>query len=163
MADMNDSQEFVRPWTALTERLADCGRALRGEMAPALTAVGLSESEFSLLWLLRDQAEGPWHQRMLAERLTVSAAHVSTVVEALRERGLVHSRRLHEDRRRQCWELSATGSQLLADLLANLSTWAASREAAFGGRNRARLCALLDELAEVCRCRAAAPAGKEAA
>lgn len=167
---MNGSPQTARAWAALATRLAACGSALQAELAPALAAVDLNESEFALLWLLEqtaageEPARGPWHQRLLAQRLGVSPGHVCAVVERMRERGLVVSRRLEADRRRQFWEVSASGRRVVAELLDHLSAWAARRENCLGRDHRVALTKLLDQLATTCR---ESPAdqgsGKEAA
>ncbi len=60
-------------------------------------------------------------QSDLVERLGCSAAHVSGVVERLRQRGWMTADRAAADRRRQCWRITSAGRVALARVHFQLS------------------------------------------
>jgi DNA-binding MarR family transcriptional regulator len=109
-----------------------CRRAVAGKLALREIAVwvegmGVSETEFRLLWLLFQQEHGEaskstaLDQADLAERLAVSAAQVSGVIERLRQRELVDRVPDVSDRRRQLWRLASTGETLVQTVIANVA------------------------------------------
>jgi DNA-binding MarR family transcriptional regulator len=118
--------------TASSGNSAECDSALRLERAcnaaasgrraaRALAAwtkrFGLTEAEFQLLWRLRPNSQGATNQTALAVALAFSAAQISALVERLRQRSLIAERRTDGDRRRNHWELSASGNALLNEML----------------------------------------------
>lgn len=113
-------------WLELAERLSLCSRQLRQAVAQHGVDPGLSEAELALLWACRLPAARGQSQKELAERLCVSPAHVSGLVEQLREAGLLVSQRDGHDRRRQLWQLTPRGEARLQAVVQRLAGWAAS-------------------------------------
>ncbi|MDA7980277.1 MAG: MarR family winged helix-turn-helix transcriptional regulator [Pirellulales bacterium] len=103
----------------LNAGLQSCGQ-LRELLSEAAREQQLSELESRVLWNChRDQAHGA-SQAALAKELEMSPAHVSSLVEDLRRRGLVVGERRPPDRRRQYWSLSAEGQKRFLPLLQQL-------------------------------------------
>lgn len=105
----------------LLEKLLRCGHALRGAIAEDVRAAGLSESEFRLLWISGSAGPVGVNQTELSQRLAVSPAQVSALVEQLRRKELLFGQRSSSDRRRQCWRLTPKGRALVASLAAQLN------------------------------------------
>lgn len=105
----------------LLEKLLRCGHALRGAIAESVRPAGLSETEFRLLWLCRQSDPRGVNQTELRERLAVSPAQVSALVEQLRRKQLLLGQRSPSDRRRQCWRVTSEGRALVASLAAQLN------------------------------------------
>jgi len=110
-----------------------CRQAVAGKLALRaiavwVEAVGVSETEFRLLWLLFQQDRGDaskstaLDQAELAERLAVSAAQVSGVIERLRQRELVDRVPDVSDRRRQLWRLAAAGKAMVLTVVAQVAS-----------------------------------------
>jgi DNA-binding MarR family transcriptional regulator len=109
-------------------RQAVAGKLALREIAAWVDGIGVSETEFRLLWLLFQQQHGDaskltaLDQADLAERLAVSAAQVSGVIERLRQRELVDRVPDLSDRRRQLWRLAQTGETLVLNVVANVAS-----------------------------------------
>ena len=108
---------------SLTEQLDDaCRRVALGkktarQLDELVSAHGLKETEFRLLWALRSPS-APWDQIHLAEQLGCSPARVSAVVERLSRAGQIVGQAASADRRRNLWRLSAQGRDLLEAIIA---------------------------------------------
>jgi DNA-binding MarR family transcriptional regulator len=108
-----------------------CGLVVAGKLALRQIAswvepFGVRENEFRLLWLLFQQEQGQQQapqrgQVVLTERLAVSAAQVSGLVERLRERGFVAPVSNPSDRRRQFWRLTPAGKALVSRVISNVA------------------------------------------
>lgn len=129
---------------------AACRRVVAGKLATKELAgwvreLGVTESEFRLLWQLEFSASGdaveagsrhesPPDQAMLAERLALSPAQLSGLVERLGATGLIEPERCSRDRRRQTWRISLAGRLLVGNVVARVglshSTAATAQEAA---------------------------------
>lgn len=109
-------------------RLAVAGKLALREIGTWIEGIGVSETEFRLLWLLFQHEHGEesrstaLDQAELAERLAVSAAQVSGVIERLRQRELVDRVPDVSDRRRQQWRLASSGETLVRTIIANVAT-----------------------------------------
>jgi DNA-binding MarR family transcriptional regulator len=106
-------------WLAVFERFSTCARQVRRAMAECTERHGLSDVELSLLSHCR-QAENGLSQAELATATGVSTAQISGIVEQLRERGLIAGWRDANDRRRQVWQLTPAGGELLVRALLEL-------------------------------------------
>ena len=108
-------------------RQAVAGKLAMREIAAWAEEIGVSETEFRLLWLLFQQAHGEaskptaLDQAALAERLAVSAAQVSGVIERLRQLKFVDRVPEVRDRRRQLWRLATAGEALVLTLVAHVA------------------------------------------
>jgi DNA-binding MarR family transcriptional regulator len=75
-----------------------------------------------LLWELftahEDSTAATFDQAALADRLAVSAAQVSGVVERLRRSQLIARPAVDGDRRRQFWQVTAAGDELVQRIIA---------------------------------------------
>ena len=110
-----------------TCQLIAAGRLAAHQLALHAKAYGLSEAEFRLLWLLRNsshttKADNLLDQKSLSDRLGLSPAQVSAVVERLRKKNLIEGFASLTDRRRQVWQLSAEGTVLVEKSISTFST-----------------------------------------
>ncbi len=128
--------------SAAIHRVEDaCRRVVAGkcaarELAHWVGGLGISETEFRLLWLLfpvhapkSSSVDDLPDQGELAAKLAVSAAQVSGAVERLHSLGLVERVADGADRRRQTWRLADAGRALVHTVL-HLVGSAVGREAA---------------------------------
>jgi len=138
-------------WIELAERILACGRLLRDDLTQQAGQWQLNEPEFSVLWVCLHAPPQGISQNELAAELAVSASRVSGLVERLRRRGLLESRRGKSDRRRQLWRLTPTGRATLRSLMADLLPWADQLEDQVGAVSRKAAGQLLDELAKTLR------------
>lgn len=97
---------------AICRRIAD-GRRLARLLAAALFDYSLSEAGFRLLWLLRETGQSSLEQSTLVERLGISPAQVSALVEKLRSQQIIALVADGNDRRRKHWQLTASGREFL--------------------------------------------------
>jgi DNA-binding MarR family transcriptional regulator len=109
-----------------------CRQAVLGKLAARsiarwLSGFELGEVEFRLLWLLHtDGSRGAetkasaaeWDQAALAERLAVSPAQISAVVDRLRSADRLAAVVPAGDRRRQLWRLTPSGRALVQSVVA---------------------------------------------
>ena len=141
MLSSHDSRRIQRSSCA-TARLDEAcqhvvvGKHAARELARWAGGVGVSETEFRLLWLLfpasdlRSQCVDDLpDQAELAARLAVSAAQVSGAVERLSSLGFLERVTDGADRRRQMWRLADAGRALVHTVL-HLVGSAVGREAA---------------------------------
>jgi DNA-binding MarR family transcriptional regulator len=108
-------------WVELAQRVLVCARMLRNELGQQAGRWQLSEPEFSLLWVCCKAPPLGFSQNELADKLAVSAAQISGLVEQLRGAGLLQGRRAATDRRRQLWRLTDAGETTLRTILADTS------------------------------------------
>ena len=108
-------------WFALAHRIFVCSRILREVLADCTAGAEVSEGEVLLLWTCRMAGPPGVGQKELARAMAVSPAHVSGLVERLREKGYLRGQRDPADRRRQCWQLTADGKAALRAVLDELS------------------------------------------
>jgi len=119
-------------WLDVVELLSLCDRRLRDTLSRSLTQEGLGDAQYSLLWRCSSTNARGVPQRHLAEELSVSAAHVSTTLEQLRCLGLLCSRRLPNDRRRQLWAVTPSGREVIRRVTSSLRAWASRLENTLG-------------------------------
>jgi DNA-binding MarR family transcriptional regulator len=97
------------------------GKLATRELGALVRPVGLGEAEFRLLWALSncgsDVTSTPAAQSGLADKLAVSPAQISGLVERLRSQGYIETGSAGGDRRRQVWRLTGTGQQAIAKVL----------------------------------------------
>jgi DNA-binding MarR family transcriptional regulator len=113
LADSDSSALLEQACTA-----AASGRRAARALSDWTKRFGLTEAEFQLLWRLRPTSMNGPNQSALAAALAFSPAQVSAVVERVRQRGLICERGAAGDRRRHHWQLSASGRELLDEMLA---------------------------------------------
>ena len=115
-------------------RAAAAGKLAVRDIGAWLRGDEISEPEFRLLWLLsrHRRAEGrePLDQAEMAERLVVSPAQVSGAVERLRNAGWLERVAAKGDRRRQLWQVTPSGEQLLGRIVDRIASHDAQRGAA---------------------------------
>lgn len=116
-------------------RLASEGKLAARRIAAWLHSVPVNEPEFRLLWVLaggsqREGAATSLDQADLAERLVVSPAQVSGAVERLRSLGLLERIQHERDRRRQLWQVTSAGDELLRRIVNQVAGVSSNREAA---------------------------------
>jgi DNA-binding MarR family transcriptional regulator len=116
-----------------------CRRAIAGKLASRQLAAwvdgfAVGETEFRLLWELYTsqgtEAAPTFDQAELADRLAVSAAQVSGVVERLRRSQLIARPAVDGDRRRQFWQLTPAGKALVQQIIAAVNAGSANGDAA---------------------------------
>ena len=92
------------------------GRQAARDLATLVSACGLKEAEFRLLWFLRsDNAQ--FDQTRLSDALGCSPAQVSTLVEHLCGQGHIVGQPAPDDRRRNLWQITTAGRQLLETIV----------------------------------------------
>ncbi|MCH2114432.1 MAG: MarR family transcriptional regulator [Pirellulales bacterium] len=101
-------------------RLIVTGRSMARQLAAAVRAYGLSESEFRLLWIA--QRCPACDQKQLANQLGLSPAQVSGLVERLRAGGSIFPSVAVDDRRRQLWQLTPSGGAMVSRIVAELAS-----------------------------------------
>lgn len=130
----NSDLRKTRPpadWIDTFQQTLVGSRRIRELIATRLSRLDLSEPEFSLLWILAvterrcgdsspDQAIS---QREIARQLAISAAQVCGLVERMRQRELICSKRDPSDRRRQCWRLTDRGAAMFRSATERLTDW----------------------------------------
>ena len=111
------------------------GRRAARAIASCTRAFGIGESDLRIIWQLgpcwyeaEDSTCRPLDQTTLASQLELSAAQISVAVERLRQAGLIISVELKHDRRRQLWQLSEAGHQLLMRVSAAFESTADSSD-----------------------------------
>ncbi|TWT38792.1 MarR family winged helix-turn-helix transcriptional regulator [Blastopirellula retiformator] len=116
---------FVR----LAESTGRLDRLVRRALAEALADAPLSENEFLVL-AAYEATTNPPSQRELADRLAVSPAQISSIVERLRKREWIDAQRDPHDRRRQQWRLTESGVAVVQAAGAAIAThWGEMDEA----------------------------------
>ena len=141
--------EQAAGWADLAETISTCARLLRTVVAGRAAEQGISDSQFSLLWACRAAPPGGLSQNRIAAALAVSPALVSGLVEQLRQAGHLESRRGLSDRRRQLWQLTARGWEVLRAISAELPDWVQPWENRIGVKGAAASVGALRALAEV--------------
>lgn len=101
----------------LTCRTAIDGRRAARALAEWAGHFSLTEPGLQVLWCLRAVPESGLDQTSIAARLACSAAQISNTIEHLRQRGWVVQQALPGDRRRNVWQLSEAGNELLSQML----------------------------------------------
>jgi DNA-binding MarR family transcriptional regulator len=137
------------------------GKLAARQLAEWVVPLGVNEADFRLLWQLFAAAEtalasaakvgrgacddAPLEpaildQATIAERLAASPAHVSGTVERLSSLGLISAIAAAADRRRQCWQLTFAGRELVLAVLASVAKLAegAATESADNSRKAGR-------------------------
>ncbi|MFI4877181.1 MAG: MarR family winged helix-turn-helix transcriptional regulator [Blastopirellula sp. JB062] len=109
-----------RIFARLAESAGQLDRMVRRMLAAALRDAPLSENEFLVLAAYADDQDPP-SQRELAERLAVSPAQISALVERLRQREWIDSQRDPHDRRRQRWSLTTAGLSVVKEIGAEIA------------------------------------------
>lgn len=133
-------------WVGLTEQISLCGRLLRSHLAEQTEKAGLSESQLSLLWACLSASSEGLSQNELAQRLVVSPALVSGLVEQLRRKRLLTGQRDKADRRRQVWRVTASGRTLVQEILGAVAAWASRLDDRLGTRNVEFLAVMMAQL-----------------
>ncbi|MCC9606386.1 MarR family winged helix-turn-helix transcriptional regulator [Blastopirellula sp. JC732] len=110
-AEQNAASRW-RIFARLAESTGRLDRLVRRALAEALSDAQLSENEFLVLAAYDDVANPP-SQRQLADRLAVSPAQISAIVERLRQREWIDAQRDPHDRRRQQWRLTDAGVEVI--------------------------------------------------
>ncbi|MGE0537013.1 MAG: MarR family winged helix-turn-helix transcriptional regulator [Pirellulales bacterium] len=113
----------IQRWIEVLEGLAASTRAIRHGLAHALVGSGVGESQFSVLWICQQPAGDGISQSELADRLAISTAHISGLVEQMRRAGWLDGQRDPADRRRQVWRTTAAGQALFEQLVEDVALW----------------------------------------
>ena len=108
-------------WVELIHEISNCHRLVRNALNEHVSRWNVNDTEFLVLWLCDRAGPDGIAQNELAVAVGASAARMSGLVENLRGRGLLASRRSQQDRRRQLWQPTADGTQILRDVCAALA------------------------------------------
>jgi len=158
-------------WVGWGEQISLCSRIIREEISQTAARHGLSPIEFSMLFFCRpdgcsmrvsehdpraqrdcsdpqDEQSPGVSQNQIAAAISVSAAHVSGLVEQLRSRGLLSGHRSTADRRRQHWRATDKGEAVLRAILEELAPWAVRLDQDLGLRQGERTFRLLGRLTD---------------
>lgn len=139
-----------------TDRLLDliqaagsAGRQLRRWLTDRLVRFDLTDSEFRVLWLCsQSRNSGGWVQGDLAQATGISPAQTSSLVERLRQRGLIDMKRSTIDRRRQVWHLLNQGEDLLGRIRSGLQNVAHRLDALVAPEEQEAAARLFDRLVD---------------
>ncbi len=135
----------------LGDQLSDAASTLRRQIERHVQAADLGDVSFRLLWHVRRESEDAGiSQKELADRLQVSPAQTSSLVESLGRRGWIEAHRPSSDRRRQHWRLTAAGTKLLQAVMPELTRWAEGFLGNIGSGNIEQLRLLLTALIAQC-------------
>jgi MarR family transcriptional regulator, 2-MHQ and catechol-resistance regulon repressor len=97
--------------------LAETFAGLVAKTAPALTAAGLSMTDFDVLLRLARSAGQRLRMTDLATQAALSTSGVTRVVDRLEKRGLVRRESCPSDRRGAFTVITAAGQEVLADVV----------------------------------------------
>ncbi|PHS08369.1 MAG: hypothetical protein COA78_12835 [Blastopirellula sp.] len=100
-------------FSQLAQLLTQSDRTVRRFIKQAVELLPIEEQEFLVLSICHQYQQTPPAQRVLVEKLAVSAPQVSNLVEHLRQQGYIEGHRDPNDRRRQVWVLSPAGHQIV--------------------------------------------------
>ncbi len=148
MPQPGDSHSGAGRWSYITGLLTICQRSLRGQLAAQMSKKGVSQPQLFVLLACGQAPPEGLVQNELASSLALSAAHVSGLVEQLREAGLLVGKRSAGDRRRKIWRLTKKGHAKLTALLSELGDWARRLDSQMDADNREQLVSLLEALAD---------------
>ncbi|HUE71952.1 MAG TPA: MarR family transcriptional regulator [Pirellulaceae bacterium] len=133
----------------LIQAAGSAGRQLRRWLTERLARFDLSESELKVLWLCaQPRPSGGWVQGELAEAAGLSPAQTSSLVERLRQRGLMTMRRSTIDRRRAVWQLLSHGEDLLSRIRTGLESVAHRLDALVAPEEQQAAAQLFDRLVD---------------
>ena len=107
-------------WVELIHEISKCHRLVRDALNEHAGRWNVNDTEFLVLWLCERAGSDGIAQNELAVAVGASAAGMSGLVEKLRGRGLLASRRGRQDRRRQLWQPTDDGTHILRDVCAAL-------------------------------------------
>jgi DNA-binding MarR family transcriptional regulator len=110
---------------ATAERLRPVLLRLSRELRRETEALGVTGSQVTLLWLVRDHPGLTLRELAALER--ISAPSLSGHVDRLEQAGLLDRVRSQDDRRRVGLQLTPLGSRLLRRVRARRTTWLADR------------------------------------
>lgn len=107
---------------------------------------GLSDGKFAVLAVLDERPHQPFAPSALADRIGVSRAAVTSIVDGLENTGFVERQNAANDRRMQVIQLTSLGSELLATMMPIHYQRTASLMANLTEVERTLLKALLEKL-----------------
>ena len=140
-----DPQRLLR----LIQTAGSAGRQLRRWLTDRLVRFELTDSEFQVLWLCaQSRPSDGWVQGDLAQAAGISPAQTSSLVERLRQRGLIEMKRSTIDRRRQVWHLLAQGEDLLFRIRTGLESVAHRLDALVTPEEQEAAARLFDRLVD---------------
>lgn len=105
--------EVVRALDAYI-KLMRCARSVSERADDSLRSMGFTESQFGVLEMLLHL--GPLHQHIIGEKLLLSRANITLLVDQLARRRLVRRERDREDRRRVLVQLTPEGRRKIERL-----------------------------------------------
>ncbi len=133
----------------LIQAAGTAGRRLRRWLSDRLVRFALTDSEFQVLWLCAQPRPcGGWVQGELAEAAGISPAQTSSLVERLRQRGLMAMKRSTIDRRRAVWQLLTQGEDLLGRIRTGLKSVAHRLDALVAPEEQEAAARLFDRLVD---------------
>lgn len=132
-------------------QLSMCSRRLRQRIAECARRIGLNDAEFLILWLSNQHMPAGAAQSDLVTATGVSPAQMSGLVEKLRRRQLLESRRCNLDRRRQLWLPTTTGQQLLNSVSKEFAALSRQVDHRLSADERGVFRKVIDQLNAVCQ------------
>ena len=130
----------------LIHEISKCHRLVRGALHKHVRRWEMSDTEFLVLWLCERARSTGMAQSELAAAVGVSAARMSGLVEHLRQRGYLISQRSDSDRRRQLWQPTPDGCEILQSISACLSELSAVWDSTISQQDQQSLVDLLRRL-----------------
>jgi len=123
------------PLGTICRRVAE-GRRLARQLALVVREHAMNETEFRLLWLLRETEGEILEQSTLVEELGISPAQVSALVEKLRSQQILDSGTDRNDRRRKLWQLTASSRENFEAVIASVESRLFSVDSEIGSHSQ---------------------------
>jgi len=133
----------LAPWPQLMRAWGAWERTVRQDWRQLVAPFGLSDQQWLLLWFAGEATAPGRPQTDLADDLNVSPAQACLLLEDLRQRALMSATRCPPDRRRQYWQPTAAGRELLLACDEQLRRWQTERLAADSAASIDPICRLL--------------------
>jgi DNA-binding MarR family transcriptional regulator len=130
---------------ALFRAVEGCSHALRGAIERLAGRHQLNATQLLALWACGESVGGVG-QSELANRIGVSPAQASALVEQLRQLELLEARRTENDRRRQHWSVTSAGRAVVDAVVDDLAALAGCVGTTIGANQQKQLDASLANL-----------------
>lgn len=116
MNDQFQQQIFSNEWHKLRVNLLHTGSWLRGEVTSFLKPFEITQQQFNILCILRDQHPQALSTQQLRERLVDRMSDTSRLVDRLQQKKLVCKEECSQDKRLVDINITEKGLQLLCQI-----------------------------------------------
>ncbi|WP_350615692.1 homoprotocatechuate degradation operon regulator HpaR [Pseudomonas sp. HY7a-MNA-CIBAN-0227] len=135
---------MLKPRRSLTLALLQAREAAMSFFRPSLNQHGLTEQQWRVIRILRQQSELESHQ--LAHQACILKPSMTGVLTRLERDGIVRRRKSSEDQRRMFVALTEQGQQCFVEMSAGMESNYLKIQEQFGEEKLEQLLALLNEL-----------------